>query len=138
MNSAMSSRLRGMGGFRGGATLFQRLIDLIEDSVGFSFLRQRPGFRVRGARDPEVFGDPVHQCEHLGIFLFGQEIDLEIQVHPTLGHGRLPVFRHENERRKKNGLQRNDQRQEGVSSSQFRFEEPREERLSVRSSSRSS
>jgi hypothetical protein len=54
--------------------------------------------------DPRMFANAADELQGFRRFLFGEKIDLEIQVLPLLGALALPALLHQNESRKQNRL----------------------------------
>src|SRR5262245_51280737 len=59
----------------------------------------------------DLFGYLFKEVEHFGIFLLGEEVDLQIQMVSPLGYFGLTILINQDERRKKDRFQRYDEGQ---------------------------
>ena len=63
--------------------------------------------------DPQLGGNLLQELKRLGVFLLGQQVDLQIELVAPVADAQLVVLADQDKGRQKNRLQRNDQRQEG-------------------------
>jgi len=69
-----------------------RPVDLICQVFGADRLRHHRDFFVAGSRNTEFAGNFVEKFQHLGVFLLGQQVDLQIEVGPSVVQAALNIL----------------------------------------------
>lgn len=88
------------------------LVDLVGELLGPGGLFEDRDIRIIVGLDSDFFGDALQQLQHLGIFLFGEEIDLEIKVTAALIEVLLAIFGDHDESGEEDGLKGDDEGEE--------------------------
>lgn len=86
--------------------------DLLDELLGSRGLLEHGDVWIVGGVDTELFGDSLQKLEHLGVFLFGEEVDLQVEMTAPFVDPALPVLGDHDEGGEEDRLERHDEREE--------------------------
>jgi hypothetical protein len=96
-----------------GVRWFGSLLNLLNELLWMSGLIQYLEARILVCFGTHFFCNAFQHPQQLGVFLFGEQIDLQIQVVTPLAELRFMVLTDENEGRQENGFQRDHEGEKG-------------------------